>query len=412
MKKIVFLFCLIVLFIPKTVHADETFECSDSQLEFDYYEHGMDVRKVGLNPFTVTRTEGVRYNTFGALCFDDEYFIYGYINVETTDSYYDAYILHLDLEGNILHEFIIDYGEQEESKFLYIIDDIIMVHVSQGVSGEEDIEHVQDFIITYDMNFNKIDEITLTEHIKRHKVENGLLIVDYDFKNPYEFAIDNQLKVYVDGDVLQVQDTYIGSASIAFFNQATLNGESVEHGVFIDYPGNYKLEYNGSVYTFTVEAEISGVVDNETYNEPVSIQSSMGYLTLNNEPYSMGEEITKPGNYTFKVEGANNYEKSISFTIVSNLDGVIDGHSYHNPLIITFDGEGYLNNNFVTSPLEVIDEGDYVLRIKGVNGYSETYQFQIKAEENNVDLSGIIQHVDIVIIVVVVVSGVIVLRKK
>ena len=101
---------------------------------------------------------------------------------------------------------------------------------------------------------------------------------------------------------------------------------------------------------------------------------------LNNDIYVSGTVISKPGNYELSIRGIGNYLEKYNFTITSNLEGIVNDHTYNEPVEISFNGDAYLNNQFVTSPLVVSDVGDYILKIKGENNYLETYYFQIETE--------------------------------
>ena len=66
----------------------------------------------------------------------------------------------------------------------------------------------------------------------------------------------------------------------------------------------------------------------------------------------------------------------------------------------------------MTSPLEVNDVGEYILKMRGENNYLETYYFQIGADTNEMNMLDFVQKFDIYILVIVLISGGIILKKK
>ena len=56
--------------------------------------------------------------------------------------------------------------------------------------------------------------------------------------------------------------------------------------------------------------------------------------------------------------------------------------------------------------------GEYILKINGENNYLETYFFSIEKIEEETRFIDFVQRVDILVLVVVLVSGGIILKKK
>ena len=203
-------------------------------------------------------------------------------------------------------------------------------------------------------------------------------------------AEDNLEKSYEDG-FNDVTDAFLdlptimgGLKDILFGNDFNLSQANIDY-------------YSGSV---------------EIYNNSVTPVISSGNVILNNDIYISNTEITNPGNYEFIVNGANNYTENLSFTITSNLEGIINNNIYIEPITLDFNGNGYLNNQFIESPYEVIESGDYIFKIRGENNYMETYFFSIEEEVNETSFIDFVQRVDILVLVVVLISGGIILKKK
>jgi len=275
-----------------------------------------------------------------------------------------------------------------------------------------DFEFITTFVKTYNPAYESLGFKEIDTEIVEIKEEDKVLLINYGYDDTYELGLKSDLVEMTSTDVFPINSQYEESFTLDFINEGTLNGSIVSNGMSINYPGNYVFIYNEQIYNFTVNPLITGIEHLSVYDDEVVIEVSAGNSILNNEIYLSGTPIVIPGNYVFEVTGHNDYSRVIEFTITPNVEGVINGHVYNDELTISFDGEGFLNNNYVTSPLVVSDNGEYNLRISGVNGYSETYEFSIVALESGFDITDFIKNIDIFILGIVIIGGVIILKKK
>lgn len=414
MKKIVFLFMLVICFTPTDVHGEtRRIECNGALLEVDNTLGDIVVRKLGLSPFeTEISNPEEFYRIRDVLCTDDLYYFYGFSHLENGETYYDIYLLILDNEGNIILEDKTDYGMLEEIMGVYIVDDILITHIRQNEDVNRDYYYMNDLFVAYDLDYNQSNRLVYEYEVVTGDVINDVLFVRHGYSDVYDMGIKSDLTTLLEDDVFSIESSYIGEFKLRFLNEGILNDEPVENGVLIDYPGNYIFEYNNTEYEFTVDPLIQGVVDKGVYYEAVTINVSGGNVLVNNEPYINGEVLSVPGNYVLQINGAKDYIKEIEFMIVPKVEGVIDGHSYEDEVSITFEGEGFINNNSVVSPLLLNEDGDYIFRVKGVNGYMDTYQFSIVSYDDGFEIRDIIKNIDIFIMIVVVSIGIIIIKKK
>ena len=411
MKKIVFLICLMFLVVPNHTKASDQYSCEDAYLLIDDI-NGLEITKVGLNPYSITRDEVTYYRVTMTKCESNHHYIYGYIHNDDSDTYYDGYLLVLNQNGEIIKEMIIDYENLEEVKDILLFNNMLIMHVRESENIDDEIVFKEDHVVAYDSNYEVINEMILSPEIRRFTASTELVLISQSHNGEYEIGIRSDFTILNQSETLEINDRYTGSVNVEFLNEGMLNNQPVSNGLTIDYPGIYQFIYNDQIYDFVVDPEINGVLDKQSYSNAVSIEFSNGNATLNNEPYMSGEIINEPGNYTLEINGVNNYKETITFKIVPEVTGVIDGHTYQDLVNITFKGEAYLNNNFVESPLLIEEPGEYILRVKGVNGYMDTYQFHIVEEETGLDMTDIVKNIDIFLIVIVVVSGIIILKKK
>ena len=339
---------------------------------------------------------------------------YGYSHENDGDTYYDPFLLVLDIEGKVVFSTTEDFGEIEAVYDIVVIDNVILVHFVRSEPVYQDIEFKDNIFITYDFNFNELGRITSTDYVRSSVSNENLYLYNLDYDDDFEGAITSDLQIISESDNLDIDtnEMFYDDMSITFINEALLNDEIIMNGAYIDYPGIYKLLYNDYEYTFTVNPAITGVENLGVYLTPVTPFVSSGNTYLNNDMYISGTEITAPGNYKLKVVGVNDYKKEIEFTITSAISGILHNQTYVDDVEIIFNGDGYLNNTFIESPYIVSGNGDYVFKIQGEGNYLETYYFNIAKEKEKSTFIDFIQKYDVVLLAVVVISGGIILKKK
>ena len=422
MKKTVFLFLLATIFIfnieNKVIGSEVIYQVNNDEIIITSIKEdgitGFIIEKEGVNPFVSTIIDdSEHYFITGIKQIENYYILYGYGFTNNSDTGYDSLFFVFDFAGNNIFKNLRDYGSMETIKNIFYIDDVFITYTESVIDKDHFYEFNSNYFTSYDHSFKYLDSIEISPKIYKIDSNDMYILIGYD-NSEYDLAIRSNLLMINKTDLLTITEGQIftESVTIEFINGAMLNNDFVENGVTIIYPGEYTLNYNNRIYNFTVVPVITGVIDNEIYNESIMPSVSGGNVILNNDIYILNTEISNPGNYELIVNGANNYVESLSFTITSNLDGIINNKSYLDPVTLDFNGDGYLNNQFIESPYEVIETGDYILKIRGENNYMETYYFSIEEDEISTSFVDFIQRVDILILVVVLISGGIILKKK
>ena len=426
MKKTVFLLCLIIFTLPNiTVNSygnNETYSFDNYDIIISDYtlngNRGISIEKTGINPFyTVVDNEGEYYIINGVIKTDIHYIVYGGIHLNGNETYYDSMFIVFDQLGNLVEKttiYIDEFDDLEEIVGAYLIDNILIFHNIKTTDDGMEYHFVTNYFTSYDLSLNLIDTIEISNDIKKITSNDKYILLNYEYDNDYNCAIRDDLSILLPTDIIDIENNqvFIDEVSIEFLNRALLNDKIVSNGVTIDYPGNYKLVHNNFEYNFVVKPKVSGVVDNIITNEGVSPVISAGNIMLNNDIFVSDTEINYPGNYTLSIKGINNYFDNYNFTITSDMEGITNNHIYYEDVTVTFNGEGYLNNQFIESPIEVSEAGEYILKIKGENNYLETYYFQIEKTVETMTLVSFIQKFDVFILVGVLITGGIILKKK
>jgi hypothetical protein len=423
MKKAVFIFIFWMFLMVEPVHAidgdsfifDEN-EFHLSRVSNDNGGIGYHIIKLGKDPFEIDYVldqTKIKINHIAEI--RDFHVLYGYTHKNHGETYYDPFLLVLDQDGNELYLNIEDRGDLEAVHKVFEMDDLMFVHYIKSTDNEEkDIVFSENIFEVYDFQFNLLNSLTNTDEYYRTLVTESLYVYTLDVSPPYEGGITSNLEMVYRFDTLDIptDQIFLGEVDIPFVNQGVLNGEIKEHGVSVKYPGNYELLYNDYLYRFSVDPIVSGVSHKAVYTEQVTPIISAGNVYLNNDLFVSGTTISRPGNYQLSIIGINNYRKTIDFTITSNMSGVMNNQVYQNEVELQFEGDGYLNNLYIESPYIVQDPGEYLFKIKGENEYMETYYFEVESGEPERGIIDFVQKYDIVFLVVVVVSGGIMLKKK
>lgn len=423
MKKTIFLFLLSIMAIinlsNEVVGKEAIFEIENYEIIVSDFDDergsGFSVEKTGVNPFFATITsDSEHYNITDVKRFEEYFILYGYGFNEDRRTAYDSLIVVFDTEGNLVKKELRDFGDSETVKDIYFIDDILITYTEQTIDIGYNFEFSSNYFSSYDLDFNYIDSVEVGNKIRNIDINEFYILVGYESYQGYDIAIRSDLSFINKDEDIDIEEGTIFKSpfKIEFLNTATLNNNPIDNGITIDYPGEYILVHNNKIYNFTYESTITGVENNAIYNESVTPIINCGNVILNNDIYITETEINSPGNYELIVLGANNYTDEVFFTITSNLTGIMNNNVYSEPVTLNFNGEGYLNNQYIESPFDIEEEGEYILKINGENNYLETYFFAIEETDDSTSFIDFIQRVDILVLVVVLISGGIILKKK
>ncbi|WHY66375.1 lamin tail domain-containing protein [Neobacillus sp. SuZ13] len=134
------------------------------------------------------------------------------------------------------------------------------------------------------------------------------------------------------------------------------------------------------VGTDTASPDVTGVENNGSYHQDVTITFDEGTATLNDQEFANGTVVTEEGSYTLVVTDAAGNKTTVTFTIDKTapvVSGVEDG-IYNQDVTITFnDGTATLNGNEFTSGTTVSAEGTYTFVVTDAAGNQVVVNFTI-----------------------------------
>ncbi len=387
MKRCVFLCFLMVLgFSRLQVFAENqeetTFTFERNRNEEEVFT--LELIATGKHQFTVRiGCDDMRYYANNAFLKDEKVYVYGYVNDKESDHFFQAWLWVLDVHGETLHNQIMPFGDISEIvKALQFEEGLVfLVEQSERTDRAYHFEHTH--MVLFDVYYEEYSYETLDFQVMRYTEHDNRWLLSKDYHGHYDVAVSHDLSLFWRHQIVGVEpyQEYIGEVKIEFINSVLINDERFEHGVTLDYPGHYTLQFDETIIPFTIHPRIIGVEDGLVSSVPITLDVPKGQLFLNGDLYVSKTIIEEPGEYVFIVKGINQYEHSIRFTIDSNLDGILHNQVYQTPRTITFAGEGYLNHKPFKSGTTIQEEGIYTLDIYGVNGYHERHRFHITVEE-------------------------------
>lgn len=423
MKKATFLFMIMVIMLMismKGVHAEEFpfagFTISLEEKVIDD-EQKIIVTKGGIDSFeTVLEHKGYHLYFNGVSMFGDDVVVYGYAMGGYDMRDYSGFFFVLDEAGDIVfgEENVFDYGFREDVKNIYTYDHHLMIELQQTSDNGYQVEVMNHIFILYDETYQLIAEHTIEERVDGVQVEEDLLFGRTSSGDEFDFGISSSGELIWKDDYIGVEDqgVYDEEVCLTFLNEIVLNDEIYRNNTCVDTIGTHYLRYNDQTITFDIEPIIDGVEDGQIYYEGVVISFSGGYALLNGDSYSNHQEIIDIGHYHFVIEGLNEYQRELNFEIGSVVEGITNNTVYEEGVTITFTGQGYLNNQYITSPVTVENDGEYILKIKGQDGYLESYYFEIDAQEEEKTFLDFVQKVDVFVLGAVLMIGIVVVKKK
>jgi len=422
MKKATFLlFCLVGLLLSmQTASKAEEFELSGFTIGLEEQivdgDQQIIITKGGINPFRVRYgMEGVDLYYNDVAMYMDYIVVYGY-SIASNERDFDGFFLVLDGDGEIIYasEEPIDFGLNETISGLYNLNGHLVLEVEQSRDLGQSIEIMKHIFFIYDDEFELVEEHHVEGAIKEVQVEGDRLLGRTSSGDQFDFGFRVNGEVIYQDDSIGVEDggVYQGEVCMNLLNPVVLNDEIIEEYACVEAVGFYVLELEDYQISFTIEPVIEGVKDGQIYYESISIGFDSGYATLNGDNYTSNEEISGIGQYHFVLHGLNGYEKEINFEIGSVVEGITNNTVYQDAVTLRFIGQGYINNQYIESPYTVEQPGEYIFKIKGMDGYVESYYFEIEEEQKENSLRDFVQKVDVFVLASVLVVGIVVIKKK
>ncbi|PAT01524.1 hypothetical protein CI105_06470 [Candidatus Izimaplasma bacterium ZiA1] len=420
MKKTIFFIILLFVAIPRvnTYAATNQYEYVFESYQINtepFYENnkrGYTITRTGNQNYSKTVINSkINYTINGIINHKNNTIIYGYCVNDDTDTFYDVFYTVFDASGNIINDYTNDFNKQEEIIKFYTLGNDVFFYFNQASLDYEPITE-SFYVVKLDNQYGVDDYIKIEGVVESSDNDEYLIKFNFEHLGNYDLGVTKNLKIIDETYTIDLNNrSNFEDVKILVLNPVTLNNEVIYDSILIDYPGHYEIMINNATHTFDVEALIEGVIANSIVKEPIIVTYNKGQVFLNDDLYLSGTIIEEPGFYQLIVNGINDYQKIIEFTIKPEVNGIINNTVYKEPITLDFNGEGYLNNQFIESGFYVENEGEYLLKIKGVNGYLENYYFQIISEENQTSIMDIITKYDIYVLGTVVLIGIVILKK-
>ncbi len=205
------------------------------------------------------------------------------------------------------------------------------------------------------------------------------------YKERYYFTIKERINI-------EHNDSFLGSVEIKANVGYNLDGVDYTGDQTVVKIGRHTIEITGlngyeNVIEFNIEPIINGVSNNGVYEPGVAFSVLHAEKIMVNDKLYANEELYEIGTYIVKIYGEDDvFVQQITFTIKEIVKGINDGIYYSNPVSPEFDyvKKATLNGSDFISGQEIKQAGKYELVIHGINDYTSTYTFYIKADYANI----------------------------
>lgn len=320
-----------------------------------------------------------RFIEKGQLVFRDKTYQYGSLK-RGDENRYDAYLKYKandDLQWTLL---VYDSGDSDSIRYAAILSEdrivLVMERFDHSQGGEVPI-----FIDTTLVLCNEEGEMINSKNL-------GFQYSGW-YNQGYRLILrkENDVICHYDVTLSEVTGSIEDVLTVERFTyqyqgEATVNHQPVDCIDLIK-PGFYQIAIQeksfSQVFNVTIEAQVEGVVDGGEYTEAILIDSS-GDLFLNDEPYVSMTPILTPGNYCLRIDGEGGYQETISFILHATIDNVAEGAFVTGPIRIFTNGTTVFINDYPYGNQALTKAGTYQLRVLGVNGYLQQFQFHITPE--------------------------------
>ncbi len=324
------------------------------------------------------------FNILGSLAFDETWMFYGSKLVKDNhERVYHGYLIEVGLEGEILFEFISDDPLQQEITHVIDFNGTALAVMSQESEMHQDSKKSTKFMWFKDGEVNHETSVEMHGFRAYTIIDDMIYLARYN-NGHYDLTIDKHHTV--NKELLRglAEDkTYDGE--VTFTTLSPLYVDGYRYGVgthVISYPGYYTLETPRFSTTFSVNPVLKNIEHGRVYDEDITPMISGGQIFVNDQIFPVGGTIKDPGHYRIDVFGRNGMKKTVDITRSHDLQGVIDGEIYDDPVTVHFTGDAYLNGQPLMNGRVIDQNGRHTLTISGENGYESTVVFELNQDSN------------------------------
>ncbi len=353
-------------------------------------------------PDVTDPTDQIEFVEEGNYLMDDKIISYGYeIETATGDMNAVFFIKDKDSERVIYKNEFDDYGRE---RYVYLAEvahqHFIMACEEYSYSNHDNGDDFEKVLL---MEFNSqgqpVANTMLFEKPDAYfNIDYHLLVRKADHDDCYGYGLRSDEDTFLKAE-------YTGVFECQYQGQLNLNS-SAQNLIRITRPGNYQLDIEDVYGTYNLNITLNpdiyfdGSISASGYESDLKIYS-LGTLLLNGETYASGDNISVPGNYRLEVIGENDYHKTVDFEIAPKIiqyyldsqDKLTDQESFDHPIAIYTNATSALLNDEAYTTKYIDEPGSYVLKLYGINDFSQTIRFSIIPTASGVENGGIYDEV-------------------
>ena len=198
------------------------------------------------------------------------------------------------------------------------------------------------------------------------------------FKDLYEFYNrDNFVVLYID-DALSISQSesniYLMNDKLEIIDEARLELHEVTIKPYYNLIEVKCLDQDQSI-RYINASFMTEDKEYDKYKEYIGMFRVCSNMLVNGQKTNIGDTFTMPGKYTFTLDGLNKKE----ILLIPRITGIENDKYYDDSIEYSISGGNiYLNDELSFNSGSLSNPGKYELKICGINGYIQVYNFVIK----------------------------------
>ena len=197
-----------------------------------------------------------------------------------------------------------------------------------------------------------------------------------DYSATYYVYVD--LYTNVEKNALYTYKLDISSNAVSYTIDGSVSDVTTLYEVGLHNIVFYSTNVDNESFEFTIKEVVNGISDGVEYiNRTIVIESAYDRLVLNGQEYQSGSAITKIGNYTLEVYGANGYYNKYSFVNNHYTQLMPDAEFVGSVSIEITNAQLFIDGAPYESATKYSVVGKHTLTIKGEGAYEKTIDFVV-----------------------------------
>lgn len=296
-----------------------------------------------------------------------------------TGSFQEIRVVKTDMNGEIIDTDEVASGIYVTSIATLVNEGYIYFIVKEQTTNENlVIKVINENLESYNLQMNRKEN----ESLKKAYISNDELVLFYYINNKGECAV-RKINLREDEEIMyatvdyRIDNLYIKDDSLFLVDEHEVKKVSLSF---------LQIEKFNNIIIKNKDTKVTdGIVKIDGYTTKINLEKSN--LEYDNNYFGFYPATYYYSGYTLDLCYTTNLQVLSNPSIIMN--GIHDTN-----LVLTFNGEGYLNNQSIPSGYVITEEGDYVLKIIGKGNAKAEYKFSVQKQSLEAPILSKIETID------------------